>query len=350
MNHSPIEYLYAQEHFKRKNNINNLNNLNNGSQKESSQREKVTLTGNGSGKQLLFTSVKNKKEKKHQVNFQIIKPENANLNGNNCSNKETSTTVSNPSQINNNQNMLLSHQIDHLPTNDNIYSNFNNEKNEAKNKISKFKEDYIELLIVAAEEILSKGLTTMENINNILFNNNNSNISNISSMTNNNYKIDNDCDSHSSNGNSDLRKCDNKACSVIAHKKANWVKVKNSCLCVGCHKAWKNGQFCFYCNFIFRDNSSNYNDTKPWVQCDFCESWQHMHCEESKGAYNDIVKLTQDPFFKYCCPLCRNKKENTAPVSTKRKYIYKKNLKKDTFIGNKTKSSNLELDFVTQRI
>jgi hypothetical protein len=111
------------------------------------------------------------------------------------------------------------------------------------------------------------------------------------------------------------RKCDNKNCGVSGPKKSSiWIKIKNSkskpsWLCTACHKAWKNNQFCHYCNVIYRDNSTtaNYSDNKSWVECDYCEMWQHMQCEESKGYYKDLTEMVKDNNFKYMCPLCRKK-------------------------------------------
>ena len=58
---------------------------------------------------------------------------------------------------------------------------------------------------------------------------------------------------------------------------------------------------------IYRDNTntSNYSDNKSWIQCDFCEMWQHIQCEESKGFYRDLSQFISDSDFKYKCPLCR---------------------------------------------
>jgi len=128
------------------------------------------------------------------------------------------------------------------------------------------------------------------------------------------------------------RKCYNKVCGVVESKNHGWFKVKisksrYSWLCRGCFKAWKNNQFCYYCNVIYRDNASttNYIDNKSWIQCDFCEMWQHIQCEEAKGFYTNISGLITDTNFKYICPLCRCKNENLSldnpsnPTKDKRK-------------------------------
>jgi hypothetical protein len=185
-----------------------------------------------------------------------------------------------------------------------------------------FKENsYLKLLIIAAESIMEKGLHLLQEMqieekelssSGLDFNANNNKHDQYHSIqksdSSENY------DQHSSKsvltfsniysqnklnletGNTDLiSKCDNKVCGVVASKKVGWCKIKINkskiCwLCRACYKAWKKNQFCYYCNVIYRDNTnaSNYNDIKSWVQCDYCEMWQHIQCEEGKGFYSDL--------------------------------------------------------------
>jgi len=161
-----------------------------------------------------------------------------------------------------------------------------------------------------------------------------------------------------------IRKCDNKVCGVIASKKLNWCKVKinkskHSWLCKACFKAWKNNQFCYYCNVIYSDNTntSNYNDNKSWIQCDFCEMWQHIQCEEAKGFYSDLSECLTDSDFKYMCPVCRCKNEskfhessrNTNGDRKKNKTKYNKppNEINQDFLGQKTRSDK-DLDIASK--
>ena len=142
-----------------------------------------------------------------------------------------------------------------------------------------------------------------------------------------------------------IRKCENKICLTIGPIKSNmWVKSSNSnkksqWLCVTCYKAWRNNQYCYYCDVIYVDgSSSNYNDPKNWVMCDFCDMWQHIKCEEDKGHYQNLSNLIEDSQFKYMCPTCRKKtnyndrdsnimtwrSNSSKNVAGKRKYIYKR--------------------------
>ena len=184
------------------------------------------------GKQVLFASTKNKKQKKNFMNFQITKS--------------------------------------------------NQTEDDSK------KDYYCHLLLSSVDSLIEKGIISVDEI----------------------YK-----DPVVSE---DFYKCENKSCTFISHKKFNLIKVKNFkskpiWLCYECCKAYNNEQFCYYCGTIYRDNyNDSYNDNKSWIQCDFCELWHHIQCEEIKGCYTNISKLINDQNFKYMCLICRNKNKRKA--------------------------------------
>jgi hypothetical protein len=162
------------------------------------------------------------------------------------------------------------------------------------------KDVYFDLLLAAADGVLERGLISVEEL----------------------YVT-----------NEELRYCDNRACNISGPKKHSmWNKVKQkaiySWLCDECFKAFKNGQFCCYCNTIYRDDLNDYIYT--WIQCDYCELWHHLHCEESKGDYPNISKLIADPCFKYMCLQCRAKRP-------KRKY-------KEKLLGRKTSGTEFGIE------
>jgi hypothetical protein len=186
-------------------------------------------------KQLVFTSTKNRKQKKSGVNFQITK------------------FVSDDSR-----------------------------------------EAYFELLLSAAQDCLDKGVISLEELYQEI-----------------------EYDSH---------KCENRACSAMCDINTmcsiKTIRSRSALLCSDCSNAYKNGQFCYYCHTIYRDNLNEaYNDNKTWIMCDYCESWHHLQCEEAKGTYTNISKLINDPQFKYMCYNCNNRN--------------KKKRGKDKLIGNK---------------
>jgi hypothetical protein len=331
------------------------------------------LNGNGNQqKQLLFTSTKNRKDKKNSgINFHIIKCDSNTVNSKPFINFTYSNDTMNYLQRSriNSENTLTSNLVGNNLCNNNMNkeecienrsqliqeNKENNYKLEEVSKEIKLRNENVELLLNAAETIIEKGITTIEEINksyfkSIFFN----------ETLRYNLGIDNDIESDSSEGNvaSGIRKCGNKPCGIVGPKKTNnsWTKIKNFksktiWLCGSCHKAWKNDQYCYYCHIIYRDNmnnTSNYNDTKSWIQCDYCELWQHIQCEESNGEYQEISKLNMDPFFKYMCPMCRLKRENGKDnkCMSKKKLLSKKNKKNENkfhhnsmndYLTNKTK-------------
>ncbi len=207
-----------------------------------------------------------------------------------------------------------------------------------KEHFVKHEEDYLFLLLSAAENLVDKGLTSYEEM--------------LSVST---PLIDDDL----------VKYCDNTICHASGPKKSKiWVKVKNKnnvmILCTTCADAWNNKQFCFYCNVIYTDNAStsSYYDTKNWVMCDYCEMWQHIQCEEIQGYYQNFPKLLEDSLFKYMCPLCRRKEDlvnnnsnnsiiesppfliNNSKYKTKRDYKQKRNFKNYNHFNNKTNSAS----------
>jgi hypothetical protein len=161
---------------------------------------------------------------------------------------------------------------------------------------------YYELLFSAAQDCLDKGVISLEEL----------------------YQ-EMETDSH---------KCENRACSAMCDinmmSRIKTIKARATLLCADCSNAYKNGQYCYYCHTIYRDNLSEaYNDNKTWIMCDYCESWHHMQCEEAKGTYTNISNLVNDPQFKYMCFNCRNKS--------------KKRRGKDRLIGNKRENNKTKL-------
>lgn len=165
----------------------------------------------------------------------------------------------------------------------------------------KFKENYLHLLIAAASYQIENGLITMEYLNTPSY----PKFSDFSYSS-----LDEDPEIFS-------KKCENKMCAVVVDNPDNIYhtkflasqsfKVHSLWLCKRCHAAWKLGNYCYYCNMIYRDFDFNqqYYDRKKWIQCDYCQKWQHMQCEEKKGKFQNIEELALNQNFKYMCPLCR---------------------------------------------
>jgi hypothetical protein len=292
---------------------------------------------NGYGKQVLFTATKNgaKKAKKNGINFHIIKGGHPSFNNLNVDASNLHNYI-----IPSDENLVL-------PMN---WAQHNDAKiKECKNTvfqnklIQKPNKPYWEYLITAAEAIIEKGITSFEEIH-TPFTGSKKNQTIKNSQRINELNIDSSSSDEEGHLHSSLRKCDNKVCAVLAPKNANiWIKIKNNksknwWLCQSCHKAWKIKHYCYYCSVIYKDasGSNGYSDSKSWIQCDYCELWQHMQCEESKGCFRDLSELNTDPSFKYMCPFCRKKKETSSQNSSVRS---KKSNGKEQLLGNKVRNN-----------
>lgn len=198
------------------------------------------------------------------------------------------------------------------------------DKTEALKRPNKFKENYLDILIEAADELIKKGL----------------NIDTLKEFRPT-PKIMHHPIRHSLTQPPNT-KCENKVCPVYFTKKTNCyiakiVSLKNKTLrlCYQCYQAWKNGQYCYYCGIIYRQyrGTKGFNDHKTWIGCEFCKNWEHVQCEEQKGVFSNLSQLIKkDKRFKYKCPVCRNKEENTA---SSRKYS--KDESEKSLLGNKRK-------------
>lgn len=176
------------------------------------------------------------------------------------------------------------------------------------------KENYLDVLLLAVDLMLEQKEVTMEMLENPNPNPQNQNQSDDSSLNESNT-LNMTSKSKKRKRSINLRKCENKTCTIIEPKKgvnSHWHKIKLSdkkilSVCSLCFMAYKQGHYCYYCSLIYKDSHCNPNaDSKQWVQCDYCHTWHHVLCEETRGgAYKDLSKQLKDVSFKYKCPNCR---------------------------------------------
>ena len=202
-------------------------------------------------------------------------------------------------------------------------------------KITRSKDNYIDLLISSFDKMIEKGEITLNYLNSPILNLNYENIEN-------NFS----------------KKCENKICAIVVYDENliyhtkfvsnNSYKPQSIWLCEKCYNAFKLGNYCYYCNIIYRDFEFNtqYYDKKKWIQCDYCQRWQHIQCEEKKGKYNNVEELAMNPNFKYMCPFCR--KEHYKFIrdfnkNSKKKEYNKKNLDEFSFVKKKRKKIKKKL-------
>ena len=211
------------------------------------------------------------------------------------------------------------------------------EKTQKKNII---KDNYIDLLINTIDHLFETGEITMEYLNSkshLKFDPQKLGLTlnNVSEDTDNNFS----------------KKCDNKICTFLAdhpHKlfqarffASTSYKPKNLWLCEKCYKAYSSGNYCYYCHTVYREykHGTQYYDRKKWIQCDYCQKWHHMQCEEKKGKYENIEELSLNTNFKYMCPFCRKEHESIM----RQKHKNEKN-KKNSLLNLKRKSPLNEIN------
>lgn len=139
--------------------------------------------------------------------------------------------------------------------------------------------------------------------------------------------------------------CENPLCNCVfnSNKEKNAIKIKGlktqeKKLCKKCWDAVKEGNYCYYCNAIYRDLMS---DAAKWVKCDFCHNWEHFECELAKGKrFNSTQELND--VKQYMCPICTNKRAKQNNKQIQKKLINKKR-KRDIFEDTKSRKIRVKI-------
>lgn len=230
--------------------------------------------------------------------------------------------------------------------------NLNTPKNQ--NGISSLQESQknkhnIDLLINTVSNLLKEGKITLKYLkektehksgySNIINNTNKVNESeNMPNKRTNNEKINNIIPIHHENG-----QCENPLCKYYFSSNKDKISVKikglkssqTKNLCKKCNDSVVNGHYCYYCYAIYGDDM---NDYAKWVQCDYCQKWEHIDCELLHGkTYSTLEELTVE---KYKCPFCRENKENQKQINNKfQKKLINKKRRGDVFDDQKYKKN-----------
>ena len=80
-------------------------------------------------------------------------------------------------------------------------------------------------------------------------------------------------------------------------------------------------------------------DSAKWVQCDFCQKWEHFDCELQKGKrYFTVQELNEVKNYK--CPMCTNDKNEPKHIDNKiQKKLINKKRRGDVFDDQKCKKN-----------
>ena len=195
-----------------------------------------------------------------------------------------------------------------------------NIKSTQKNSfLSTFRENYLDFLINAAENIIHKGDISIPYLNST------------EELINNEINIDESSENE--------LKCRNNLCNNMISPNGP------SIYCKDCGEEYQNGNFCIYCKTIYK--IAKIKNSKDWIQCFYCHKCVHVQCEEEFRAYYNISRQSMSKGFRYICPLCRKnktskkslKKKTNEPVSNDILY-YKTKFK------NKTENKDIFDDFI----
>ena len=233
--------------------------------------------------------------------------------------------------------------------------NKNTQKNQNSNSSVGEKQKvkpYINLLINTVTNLMKEGKVTMKylkektdhksnHINNNI-NKNNSSSSSPSLPTAISYKKPNN-EKINQNNIHENGQCENLLCKYIFNSnkdkyktKIKGLKPQEKNLCKKCCEAVDKGHFCYYCNAIYRDDLT---DAAKWVQCDFCNNWEHCDCELLKGKrYSSVQEINE--LKHYTCPICTNKKNGEKNMDSKiQKKLINKKRRGDLFDDQKCKKN-----------
>ena len=206
-----------------------------------------------------------------------------------------------------------------IEMNDLTNENKNSKNENLTQNLPLFKENYLEYLISAADNIINKGEVSIAYLNSTeeLFQK---------------EIINEDSNEHE-------LKCRNNLCNNMISPNSP------SIYCKECDEEYQNGNFCIYCKTIYKHLKVKNN--RDWIQCYYCHKCVHIECEEEYGAYYNISRQSMSKGFKYICPLCRKnktskkslKKKSNEPASNDILY-YKTKFK------NKTENKDIFADFI----
>ncbi|CAD8092779.1 unnamed protein product [Paramecium sonneborni] len=151
------------------------------------------------------------------------------------------------------------------------------------------------------------------------------------------------------------KKCHNPQCKNVGDKKIKSKRNDILFFCDKCSKLYNKGNYCDFCEQVY----GSYDDEAGWVQCDSCQKWNHIICEQKNRNQNiqiefetsqyhclscskttkkqKIIKKVEEPPVIKQRPIieqddCRNREKNISFVATKDnkiQYTFRFNLMDD---------------------
>lgn len=293
---------------------------------------------------LYFSSVNATDYSEHKIS-----PSLYNVSNNIETNSNSNSNNGNNNNNNNNDMLLLGDILNENNINNNTHTHTHTytyttqpsfkHKTKPKNDNTETKENYIDILISAAMNLInnhniSQSYLSNESRSQFSEENDDNNISLKSTSEHVNV-------SNSSSSNSQLIKCKNALCT-------NYINIYSmSIYCKECDVDYVKGNYCYYCKRLYSTRHSKYINSE-WVECYYCNKHNHIQCEMESGNYVNISKMVLHKGFKYMCPQCRKNKQKKRGNNSN---VIKKNEGELSNNNNKTKKMKCDnkemcLDYV----
>ncbi|CAD8089040.1 unnamed protein product [Paramecium sonneborni] len=144
------------------------------------------------------------------------------------------------------------------------------------------------------------------------------------------------------------KKCYNPQCKNVGDKKIKSKRNDILFFCDKCSKLYNKGNYCDFCEQVY----GSYDDEAGWIQCDSCQKWNHIICEQKNRNQNIQIEFETS---QYHCLTCSknikkpkiNKKVEEPPVLKQRPIIEQEDCrnreKNITFVA--TKDNKIQYTF-----
>ncbi|CAD8077110.1 unnamed protein product [Paramecium primaurelia] len=103
------------------------------------------------------------------------------------------------------------------------------------------------------------------------------------------------------------KKCYNTQCKNVGDKKIKSKRHDILFFCDKCSKLYNKGNYCDFCEQVY----GSYDDEAGWVQCDQCQKWNHIVCEQKYRNQNIENEPETTP---YHCLNCSKNIKKTKPI------------------------------------
>ncbi|CAD8085587.1 unnamed protein product [Paramecium sonneborni] len=105
------------------------------------------------------------------------------------------------------------------------------------------------------------------------------------------------------------KRCYNYQCKNVGDKKIKSKKHDILFFCDKCSKLYNKGNYCDFCEQVY----GSYDDEAGWIQCDQCQKWNHIACEQKCRNQNIENESETTPYH------CLNCSKNIKKIKPQKK-------------------------------